>query len=370
MSTCSASPPHPVADQSASPADLVAQGDFMRTHIPARRAATMVVALVAALLTGCGHSASTGGSGSGVTLRLGYITRITHASALVAVDRGLFSKNLGSSSTLSPQPFQQGIAEVTALLSDKLDAAYIGTNPAFNAWQKSHGTAINIVAGSAMGGTSLVVKPGIKNAQDLRGKTVADPGLGGNHDISLRSWLKDNGLQTNTQGGGDVSVKPTKPESAILQEFITDQIAGAAESAPYDVELVKAGGVTLWPDPGSITVLVVRQDFLKAHPDAVSALLRGQVEADDLLHNDPAAAAKAANNRLANDLGKGLTSDVLTASLQETTFTNDPNVASLNDQVRKAVSVGLLDPLNLDGLVDLRLLNEVLKTSGKAQVNA
>ncbi|HXO82279.1 MAG TPA: ABC transporter substrate-binding protein [Mycobacterium sp.] len=342
----------------------------MPTRIPARRALPLVVALVAALLSGCGHSASTGGSGAGVTLRLGYITRITHASALVAVDRGLFTKNLGSSATLVTQPFQQGIAEVTALLSDKLDAAYIGTNPAFNAWQKSHGTAINIVSGSALGGTSFVVKPDIKTAQDLRGKTVADPGLGGNHDISLRSWLKDNGLQTNTQGGGDVSVKPTKPESAILQEFATNQIAGAAESAPYDVELVKAGGVKLWPDPGTITVLVVRQDFLKAHPEAVSALLRGQVQADDLLHNDPAAAAQSANNRLAKDLGKGLTPDVLNASLQETTFTNDPNTASLNDQVRKAVSVGLLDPLSLDGLVDLRLLNEVLKTSGKSQVNS
>lgn len=331
------------------------------------RTLTMVVALVATLLTGCGHSTST--EGAKITLRLGYITRITHASALVGVDRGLFAKNLGASATLAPQPFQQGIAEVTALLSDKLDAAYIGTNPAFNAWQKSHGTAINIVSGSAVGGTSFVVKPDIKSAQDLRGKTVADPGLGGNHDISLRSWLKDNGLQTNTQGGGDVSVKPTKPESAIIQEFVTNQIAGAAESAPYDVELVKAGGVKLWPDPGTITVLVVRQDFLKAHPDAVSALLRGQVEADDLLHNDPAAAAQSANNRLAKDLGKGLTPDVLTDSLQETTFTNDPNSTSLKDQVRKAVSVGLLDPLNLDGLVDLRLLNEVLKASGKTQVN-
>ena len=339
----------------------------MPTRIPARRA--IVVALVAALLSACGNSTSTDGSATKATLRLGYITRITHASALVAVDRGLFTKNLGPSATLAPQPFQQGIAEVTALLSDKLDAAYIGTNPAFNAWQKSHGTAINIVSGSARGGTSFVVKPGIKTAQDLRGKTVADPGLGGNHDISLRSWLKDNGLQTNTQGGGDVSVKPTKPESAILQEFATNQIAGAAESAPYDVELVKAGGVTLWPDPGTITVLVVRQDFLRAHPDAVSALLRGQVEADDLLHNDPAAAAQSANNTLAKDLGKGLTPDVLTASLRETTFTNDPNTASLKDQVHKAVSVGLLDPLDLDGLVDLHLLNEVLKTSGKAQVN-
>lgn len=342
----------------------------MPTRMLARRAIPMIVALVTALLNGCGHSTSTTGSGAKVTLRLGYITRITHASALVGVDRGLFTKNLGSSVTLTTQPFQQGIAEVTALLSGKLDAAYIGTNPAFNAWQKSGGTAINIVSGSALGGTSFVVKPDIKTAQDLRGRTVADPGLGGNHDISLRSWLKDNGLQTNTQGGGDVSIKPTKPESVIVQEFVTNQIAGAVESAPYDVQMVKAGGVKLWPYPGTITVLVVRQDFLKSHPDAVSALLRGQVEADDLLHNDPAAAAQAANNRIAKDLGKGLAPDVLTASLQETTFTNDPDSASLNDQVRQAVSVGLLDTLSLNGLVDLRLLNEVLKTSGKPQVNA
>lgn len=341
----------------------------MPIRMPARQAVTMIVALAAALLTGCGHSMSTAGSGAKVTLRLGYITRITHASALVAVERGLFTKNLGSTATLASQPFGQGIAEVTALLSGKLDAAYLGTNPAFNAWQKSGGTAINIVSGSAQGGTSFIVKPDIKTAQDLRGKTVADPGLGGNHDVSLRSWLKDNGLHTNTQGGGDVSVKPTKPESAILQEFVANQIAGAVESAPYDVQLIKAGGVRLWPYPGTITVLAVRQDFLKSHPDAVSALLRGQVEADDLLHNDPAAAAQAANNRIAKDLGKGLDPDVLTASLQETTFTNDPNAASLNEQVRQAVSVGLLDPLNLNGLVDLRLLNEVLKTSGKPQVN-
>ncbi len=32
-----------------------------------------------------------------------------------------------------------------------------------------------------------------------------------------------------------------------------------------------------------------------------------------------------------------------TLSFQETTFTNDPDAASLNDLVRKSVSVGLLD---------------------------
>jgi NitT/TauT family transport system substrate-binding protein len=327
----------------------------------------MVVALTAALLTGCGHSANTGAK---VTLRLGYLTRITHASALVGLDRGLFTKNLGAGVALAAQPFEQGTAEATALLSGQIDAAYVGPNPTFNTWQKSGGTAIRIISGSAQGGTSFVVKPEIRSAQDLRGKTVADPALGGNHDVLLRSWLQDNGLHTNTQGGGDVFIKPTKPESAIVQEFGANQIAGAVESAPYDVQMVKAGGVTLWPVPGTVTLLVVRQDFLAAHPDAVSGLIRGQVEADELIHDNPAAGKRSANNTLAKNLGKGLDADVLDASFQETTFTNDPDIASLNDLARKSVSVGLLKPLSLGGLFDAAPLNDVLKAAGRPQVKA
>jgi NitT/TauT family transport system substrate-binding protein len=339
----------------------------MATRTLTRSALAMVVALTAALLTGCGHSANTG---AGVTLRLGYLTRITHASALVGIDRGLFTKNLGARATLAAQPFEQGTAEATALLSGQIDAAYVGPNPAFNAWQKSGGTAIRIVSGSAQGGTSFVVKPEIKSAQDLRGKTVADPALGGNHDVLLRSWLQDNGLHTNTQGGGDVFIKPTKPESAIVQEFSADQIAGAVESAPYDVQMVKAGGVKLWPVPGTVAILAVRQDFLAAHPEVVSGLIRGQVEADEFIHDNPAAGKQAANNALAKNLGKGLDADVLDASFQETTFTNDPDIASLNDLARKSVSVGLLKPLSLDGLFDPAPLNDVLRTVGRPQVKA
>ena len=325
------------------------------------------VALVAAMLTGCGHAATTG-SDAKVTLRLGYLTRVTHASALVGIDRGLFLKNLGPGVTFTPQPFEQGTAEATALLAGQIDAAYVGPNPAFNAWQKSGGTAIRIVSGSAKGGTSFVVKPEITSAQELRGKTVADPALGGNHDVLLRSWLLDNGLHTNTQGGGDVFIKPTKPESAIVQEFTSNQIAGAVESAPYDVQMVKAGGVKLWPATGTITILVVRQDFLTAHPEAVSGLLRGQVEADQLIHDSPATAKQAANNALAKNLGKGLDADVLDGSFQETTFTNDPDVASLNDLVHKSVTVGLLKPLTLAELFDPHPLNDVLKAAGRPQV--
>ncbi|BDB39722.1 MULTISPECIES: ABC transporter substrate-binding protein [Mycobacterium] len=328
--------------------------------------AAAVLLTTIGLSDGCSRASNS--SSSGLPLRLGYLTRITHASALVGITDGLFATELGPKVKLSTQPFSQGTEEVTALLSGQLDAAYIGPNPVFNAWQRSGGTAIKIVSGAASGGTSMVVKPGINSAQDLRGRTVADPALGGTQDVSLRDWLARNGLNVNTQGGGDVSIKPTSPESAIVQQFVSNQIAGAIDSAPFDVQLIKAGGVRLWSDPNTITVLVVRQDFLAAHPDAVAALLRAQVQANDRIARDPAAAARSANTALTQSLGKGLEPDVLTASFQETTFTNDPGMASLRDQVNKAVAIGLLKPLDINGLFDQGPLNAVLAASGRPQV--
>jgi NitT/TauT family transport system substrate-binding protein len=342
--------------------------------VPSHRLTTKALALGAAMLTagllaGC-SSSNTSSAPSALPLRLGYLTRITHASALVGITDGLFAKQLGPDVNLTIQPFSQGTDEVTALLSGQLDAAYVGPNPAFNAWQKSGGKAIKIVSGAASGGTSMVVKPDITSAADLRGTTVADPALGGTQDVSLRAWLAQNGLKTNTQGGGDVSIKPTSPESAIVQQFTTDQIAGAVDSAPFDVQMIKAGGVRLWSDPNTITVLVVRQDFLAAHPDAVKALLRAQLAANDKIAADPAGAALSANTALASTLGKGLAPDVLTDSFRETRFTNDPGMASLRDQVNKAVAVGLLQPLDISGLFDPGPLNEVLAAAGQPPVAA
>jgi NitT/TauT family transport system substrate-binding protein len=322
-----------------------------------------------AAVTGCSPSTQSASS-SPVPLRLGYLTRITHAPALVGVNDGLFARELGPGIAFTAQPFSAGTEEITALLSGHLDAAYVGPNPAFNAWQKSNGQAIKIISGAASGGTSMVVQPGITSAQDLRGKTVADPALGGTQDVSLRDWLAKNGLQTNTQGGGDVSVKPTNPESAIVQQFVSKQIAGALDSAPFDIQMIKAGGVRLWSDPNTITVLVVRQDFLAAHPDAVAGLLRGQVQANDKIAADSASAAQSANAAFAKVLGKGLDPGVLTESFKETTFSNDPGIASLRDQVSKAVAIGLLQPLDINGLFDPAPLNAVLSAAGKPAVAA
>src|ERR1700733_1051230 len=218
-----------------------------------------------ALLAGCGSSGGSSGSSGPVTLRLGFLANITHAPALVGVKQGIFAKALGKNVTLKTSIFSSGTQEATALLSGQLDAAYVGPNPAINAWQKSSGSAIKIISGVATGGASVVVKKGITSAAQLKGKSLATPSLGNTQDVAVRYWLKQNGVTTTTTGGGDAFIKPTTPNSAAVLEFKSGQIAGGSEPAPYDIEMVQDGGTVLLSEPGVTTLLIVTKSLLSAH---------------------------------------------------------------------------------------------------------
>ena len=343
-------------------------------------AAAMVGAAV--LLAGCSSSASSTASSGGttssasaaaaapVTVSLGLLTNITHAPALVGLKEGFFTNALGSAGTLKATAFSTGTEETTALLAGQLDAAYVGPNPAINAWQKSGGTAIKIVSGAATGGASVVVAKGITSAAQLRGKTLATPSLGNTQDVALRYWLKQNRLTTTTTGGGDTFIKPTTPNSAAVLEFTSGQIAGGSEPAPYDVEMVKDGGTVLVSEPGVTTLLVVAQSFLAAHPAIVADLIKAQIQANDFIKSNPAAAEADANAELAAYTGKALKSSIVAASFKEITFTLNPDAASLTSDAAQAVSLGLLKPVNLSGIFDLSPLNQALAAAGESQVSS
>src|SRR5262252_4326022 len=240
------------------------------------------VAAVAVLAAGCSSSSSTATSGASaapVVLRLGFQANITHEPALVGLEKGFFAKELGKDVTLKTTVFSSGTEETTAILAGQLDAAYVGPNPAINTWQKSNGTAIKIVSGAATGGASIVVKPGISGASQLKGQSLASPSLGNTQDVALRYWLKQQGLATSATGGGDVTIKPTAPNSAAVLEFKSGKIAGGSEPSPYDVEMVQAGGKVLLSEPGTTTLLMVTQSFLSAHPDIVTDLLKANLQA-------------------------------------------------------------------------------------------
>ncbi len=339
-----------------------------------------LVAALALLTAACGGGGSGAGSGPAgaeapTTVRLGYFPNVTHATALVGVESGIFTAALGAD-RLAVSTFNAGPAAVEALFSDALDATYIGPNPAINAFAKSKGEAIRIVAGATSGGASLVVNPKITKPADLKGKKIASPQLGNTQDVALRAWLLKQGLETNPQGGGDVSVVPQE-NAQTLETFKAGQIAGAWVPEPWATRLVQeAGGKvllderTLWPGGQFVTThLIVRTKFLEEHPDVVEQLIAGHMAATEYVNRNPAEAQAAVNAGIAKITGKAIPEPVISAAWNNMDFTFDPVASSLRKGAEDAKAAGLLAPqTKIDGIYDLTILNKLLANSGQAEV--
>jgi len=342
---------------------------------PLARVALAIGAVVATLgMSACGGDAPAASSAAPAEVRLGYFPNLTHATAIVADKEGLFSKHLGATK-LKVTTFNAGPSAMEALKSGAIDATYVGPGPATNAFINSGGQALTVVAGAATGGTSLVVDPSIRSAADLKGRKVSTPQLGNTQDIALRYWLKQQGLKTDLQGGGDVNVLPQE-NAQIVDAFNQKLIAGAWVPEPYATRLVQAGGKVLvderdlWPQKKfTITVLAVRTDFLAAHPKTVKALLTGDLDATDFIAKDPAKAQRDVADLIAKISGKPLKPAVIAAAWKKLEFTVDPVRSSVLLGAQHAFEVGVLkkEP-KLDKLVDLSLLNQLLKERGKAEI--
>lgn len=325
------------------------------------------------------NASSSGGgavaSTSPTTVRLGYFPNITHAPALVGVQKGFFQKELGQH-TLQTATFNAGPEAVDALFADSIDATFVGPNPSINAFQKSNGEAIRIVAGATSGGAGLVVKSSINSAADLKGKKIATPQLGNTQDVALRAYLKTQGITSDTSGGGDVSIVP-QANADTLTQFAAGDIDGAWVPEPFFTRLQQESGgkvlvdeKTLWPNGQFVTTqLIVATKFLKAHPDAVLGLIRGEADAIKFINDSPTDAQKAANDEIAKISGKPLKDAVVAAAFKNLTFTLDPIAASLKKAAQDAFDAGLLEDTRLDGIYDLTLLNGLLAGSGQPAVS-
>ncbi|MCA1692855.1 MAG: ABC transporter substrate-binding protein [Actinobacteria bacterium] len=338
--------------------------------------------LLALIVSACGgdsdgpSGAASGQSGSAAptTVRLGHFPNVTHASALVGIENGTFQAALGPNK-LAVSTFNAGPASVEAILSGALDATYIGPNPAINAHVQSRGQAIRIVSGATSGGALLVVNPSINRAADLKGKKIASPQRGGTQDVALRYWLEQNGLKSDLQGGGDVSILPQE-NAQTLETFRSGQIDGGWVPEPWATRLVQEGGgkvlvdeKTLWPDGRFVTThLIVRTKFLEDHPDAVRRLVEGQVQVNDFINKNPAEAQKLVNQSIARITGRGVSDAVLQASWKNLEFTNDPIASSLTASADHAHEVGMLEKVDLKGIYDLSVLNQVLKAANQPEV--
>lgn len=347
-----------------------------------RRTPALLVALVATALGlgACGSSADEPVE----SVRLGFFPNLTHAPALVGVQEGIFERELGEAGVrLEPLTFNAGPDAVTALFGGSVDIAYIGPNPTINAYAQSEGAAIRVIAGAASGGASLVVRPDIDGVEDLRGRTLATPQLGNTQDVALRHWLREQGIDTTTEGGGDVSIKP-QTNAEGLAAYGSGAVDGAWVPEPWVSSYVAAGAkvlvdeADLWPGGQFVTTnVVVRTEFLEQHPDLVRAFLEGHVAALDAIAADPAGAKTAVNAALDDLTGKTIDPAILDTAFDAVEFTADPLPETLVESAQHAVGVGLLVQDDLDDagglpgtLYALDLLDEVLVAAGDTPVGS
>ncbi|MEV6181677.1 ABC transporter substrate-binding protein [Streptomyces sp. NPDC052015] len=347
-----------------------------------------VTAALPLLLTACGYgSASTDDDRqaevaadaeklSADEVRIGYFPNLTHATALVGVQKGLFQKELGGT-TIKSATFNAGPSEIEALNSGSIDIGWIGPSPAVNGYTKAAGKNLRIISGSASGGVKLVVNPDkIKSEDDVRGKKIATPQLGNTQDVAFLNWIAEKGWKVDAESGsGDVSVVRTD-NKVTPDAYKSGSIDGAWVPEPTASKLVAEGAkvlldeADLWPDKKFvITNVIVSQKFLKEHPDVVEAVLRGSVRTNEWINAHPEEAKAAANAALKKESGKALPAEVIDPAWKSITFLDDPLAATLDTEAEHAVKAGLLEKPELKGIYDLAPLNKVLQAEGKDEVD-
>ena len=233
-----------------------------------------------------------------IELNFGHFPNVTHVQGLVAhhfsrEGKGWFEERLkkatGKDVRINWYVYNAGPSAMEALFARSIELTYVGPSLAINAFVRSRGEDIRLIAGAVEGGAALVVPKdsSLKEPSDFRGKVIATPQLGNTQDVSARAWFSRGGLHV-TQRGGDVKILPT-PNPEQLSLFRQGRLDGVWTVEPWVSRLVMtAGGRVLVDERESIaTVLACGAGFLKEKPEVVKALVQAHEELNEWIRQHP-----------------------------------------------------------------------------------
>ena len=286
---------------------------------------------------------------AGDTIRVGHFPNVTHVQGLVAhhlsrTGRGWFEQRLGPDVKIEWYIYNAGPSAMEAILADSIDLTYVGPSPALNAYTKSNGEEIRIVAAAAVGGAALVVQAdsGLKQPSDFRGKTIATPQLGNTQDIAARAWLGNGGLKI-TQTGGDAFVIPT-PNPDQLALFKNKKLDAVWTVEPWVSRLERdAGGKVLVEQSNeSITVLVSSVKFLKTKRDLAARFIRAHRELTDWIVSHPEVAKQMVRQELAAETKADVSPELIAQSWKRIVLKNDASLDEYQHFVANAQRAGFI----------------------------
>ncbi|HKY71490.1 MAG TPA: ABC transporter substrate-binding protein [Nitrospira sp.] len=286
---------------------------------------------------------------AGDTIRVGHFPNVTHVQSLVAhhlsrTGKGWFEQRLGPDVKIEWYIYNAGPSAMEAILADSIDLTYVGPSPALNAYTKSNGEEIRIVAAAAAGGAALVVQAdsGLKQPSDFRGKIIATPQLGNTQDIACRAWLANGGLKI-TQTGGDASIIPTpNPDQLVLFKNRKLDAVWTVEPWVSRLERDAGGRVVVEQSKDSITVLVSGVKFLKRKRELAAKFVRAHRELTEWILSHPDEAKHMVRQELIAETKADVSADLIAQAWKRLVLTNDPSPEEYQHFVADAQRVGFI----------------------------
>src|SRR3970040_1092957 len=262
-------------------------------------------------------------------IRVEYFPNINHAVPIIGMEKGIFENQIGTNTVIEPILFDAGPQVIESLFAGSIDIAYVGPGPAINGFLKSEDHNVKILSGAASGGASFIVHPNskINSVADFAGKRIAAPQIGNTQDISLRSYLSENGLKPSEKGGSVIVLNISNPDIYTL--FAKGDIDAAWVPEPTATILVQELGgkrlfneEDLWPENRFASVLLIaREEYVKQNPEVINKWLEAHKK---------------------KETGKSLPDSLIDESLSNLKITSDPIVSSIHTFAKRADSLGYL----------------------------
>ena len=299
---------------------------------------------------------SSAAAADGTVLRVGYFPNITHAQGVIGAHgtrtgHGWFEQRLGRDVTLQWYPFNAGPSAMEAIFAGSIDLTYVGPNPALNAYIRSRGEEIRVLAGSAEGGAALVVpaKGPLASAADFKGRRIASPQLGNTQDVAARVWLKKNGYRVALVGG-DVPVVPTaNPDQlALFQQGKIDAV-WTVEPWVSRLELEADGRLLVEQRDAVTTVLAASARLLRTRPELAERFVAAHRELTAWVSGHPEEAQALVRAGLSAEARREIPAPLVARAWPRLNFTDRVTQAQFETLVAEAQSVGFLrDAIPLD----------------------
>ncbi|PKL68607.1 MAG: aliphatic sulfonates ABC transporter substrate-binding protein [Methanobacteriales archaeon HGW-Methanobacteriales-1] len=270
-------------------------------------------------------------------IEVGYLPTDHSAALLVAKHNKTYENNGLNVKTVQ---INSGSNIVDAVASGDVDIGYVGITPAMQGISK--GIPIKVVGSVNMVGSGIVVEPNstITSPADLKGKSIATPGVSSIQQVLLLYELQKYNI--TSEDVDLISINVYNIPSSLAAHKVDAYISYEpfVSLAPYE----GIGNVLIYSNDiikdHPCCVIIASESFIKEHPQELDKFLKIHQQTTEYVNTHP--------NETANIIDQELTTniEIEALSLQHITFVSSVNKSFQNNVLKFAKIENNLGYLN------------------------